>query len=56
MYLIQQDLEKTEPSRLDYIFTDGENMIEKLKYEVSVGKNNNFCSSWQLIIESDQLL
>ena len=48
--------ENCEPSRLDYIFTDEENMIYNLEYEVPIGKSDHVCLSWQIIIESDQLL
>ena len=41
--------EKCAPSRLDYIFTSEENLVENLFYGASIGKSDHVCLTWDFV-------
>ena len=40
-----------QSSMLDYVFTDEENMIELINYEVPLGKSDHICMNWTVKVE-----
>jgi len=58
LFLIQNIYEPTRvregnvPSTLDYVFTDEENLLDDIRYEVPLGKSDHVCLSWELITSS----
>jgi Reverse transcriptase (RNA-dependent DNA polymerase)/Endonuclease-reverse transcriptase len=42
----------SEPSTLDYIFTDSENLIEDVRYKNPIGKSDHVVLEWDLLIET----
>ena len=42
--------EGNEPSLLDYVFANDENLIENVQYNVPLGKSDHVCVCWRLII------
>ena len=58
MYLYQNVHDTTrqrignKPSILDYIFTDEDNLIEELEYELPLGKSDHVCLSLKYIAVS----
>jgi ribonuclease P/MRP protein subunit RPP40 len=40
-----------QPSMLDYVFTDEQNMVELINYEVPLGKSDHVCLQWTVSLE-----
>ncbi len=61
LFLVQNVTEPTrirggqEPSVLDYVITDEENLVEDLSYEVPMGKSDHVCLTWKLKLEREEL-
>jgi len=59
-FLVQNVFEPTRyrpnysPSKLDYIFTSEDNIVEDLHYEVPIGKCDNVCLTWKFVLEAEQ--
>jgi len=55
LFLIQNIHEATrvregnKPSTLDYVFTDEENLLDAIQYEVPLGKSDHVCLTWDMI-------
>jgi hypothetical protein len=43
-----------DPSILDYVFTDEENLIEEVNCEVPLAKSDHVCLTWNLSVKTDQ--
>ena len=41
-----------QPSTLDYVFTDSNNVIEEIKYRDPLGKSDHVTLMWDLLIET----
>jgi hypothetical protein len=60
MYLIQHVSQTTRsraginPSLLDLIFTDEENLLGDINYEVPLGKSDHLCLSWKITIKKPE--
>jgi len=37
-----------KPSTLDHVFTDEENLLDGIQYEVSLGKSDHVCLTWDM--------
>jgi len=61
-FLVQNVFEATRyrahciPSKLDYIFTSEENLVESLKYEVPIGKSDHVCLSWNFFLRQRSIM
>jgi len=59
-FLVQNVFEPTRyrpnysPSKLDYIFTSEDNIVEHLHYEVPIGKSDHVCLTWKFVLEAEQ--
>ena len=56
LHLVQNILECTrfregcKPSKLDYVFTDEENLVDNLQYQSPLGKSDHVCLTWDLTV------
>jgi hypothetical protein len=59
LYLVQNIQEFTRqregqnPSKLDYVFSDEEGLIDCVNYEVPLGKSDHVCITWEMIAEKE---
>lgn len=60
LFLTQYVLESTrirqgaEPSLLDYVFANEENIVEDMQYDTPLGKSDHVCISWRMITEKKE--
>ena len=44
----------SKPSKLDYVFTDEEHLIETVHYEAPLGKSDHVALTWNLVVEPEE--